>query len=155
VAGKLGAKARGTPAAQGVSELKAKPTKAEIRATNRAVGRPPKYATPDQMEKAVDAYFEKMLMSERPPTMAGLTLELGFLSVDALLDQECRKEYGPEFSSILKKATLKIKMAHEERLFGGNPTGSIFWLKTQAGWKETQVTEHSGNVTIVDDIGRG
>jgi len=132
-----------------------KPTRAELRKANRPVGRPPKYATPDEMDKAVEDYFTKMLVAERPPTMAGLTLHLGFLDEQSLRDQEARKEYGAEFAWILKKAVMKLRMSHEERLFGGNPTGSIFWLKTQAGWKETQVTEHSGNVTIVDDIGRG
>jgi len=26
----------------------------------------------------------------------------------------------------------------------GNTTAMIFWLKTRAGWKETQVNEHTG-----------
>jgi hypothetical protein len=131
---------------------KPKPTKAEIRDKNRAVGRPPKYATPEEMEEGIKAYFNEMLMAERPPTLAGLALFLGFLDVMSLYDQESRKEYGAEFSYAVKKAVMKIQSNHEERLFGGNPTGSIFWLKTQAGWKETQVSEHTGSVIIVDNI---
>ena len=128
-----------------------KPTK---RPPRPGEGRPAKYATPEDMQTAVDEYFSLMLNAERPPTLAGLTLHLGFLDTASLYDQEERKEYGPEFSKVLKSARLKIKTAHEERLFGNNPTGSIFWLKTQAGWKETAVTEHAGSVVIVDDIGK-
>jgi hypothetical protein len=28
----------------------------------------------------------------------------------------------------------------------GNTAAAIFWLKTRAGWKETQVNEHAGDV---------
>ena len=31
-----------------------------------------------------------------------------------------------------------------ESIKGGNMTGMIFFLKTQAGWKETNVQEHTG-----------
>ena len=31
-----------------------------------------------------------------------------------------------------------------ESIKGGNITGMIFFLKTQAGWKETNVQEHTG-----------
>jgi len=30
----------------------------------------------------------------------------------------------------------------------GNTTALMFYLKTQAGWKETQVQEHTGDMTI-------
>ena len=42
--------------------------------------------------------------------------------------------------SLFKKATSGTGQ--------GAVTAAIFWLKTQAGWKETQKVEHSGGVII-------
>lgn len=42
--------------------------------------------------------------------------------------------------SLFKKATSGTGQ--------GAVTAAIFWLKTQAGWKETNVTEHTGKVTV-------
>lgn len=120
----------------------------------KPVGRPPKYATPADLSAAIDAYFTEKMLTERPPTMVGLALWLDFQDYNSLREQAERKEDGPEFSRIVKKAFARVQEWHEERLSGNAPTGSIFWLKVHAGFKETQVTEHSGNVTIVDDIGR-
>ena len=31
---------------------------------------------------------------------------------------------------------------------GGDTTALIWWSKTRMGWKETNVTEHQGNVSV-------
>ena len=70
-------------------------------------GRPPKYATAEQMQAAIDRYFEDckgepiigddgfpicdkwgkpFIIHQRPPTVTGLALALGFTSRQALLD---------------------------------------------------------------------
>ena len=44
--------------------------------------------------------------------------------------------------SLYKKATDKAGGA-------ASVTAAIFWLKTRAGWKEKQVMEHTGEISIV------
>lgn len=78
----------------------------------RIGGRPPKFQTPEEMQDAVDRYFEKceygkivtiirkgkpVLITQRiPKTMAGLTLALGFSSRQSLHDYADR---GPKDNS--------------------------------------------------------
>lgn len=63
---------------------------------------------------------------------------------------------NPEISVQYKKGKARaigsiagnlIRQAQE-----GNITAGIFYLKTQAGWKEKSEVEHSGMVLIIDDI---
>ena len=87
-----------------------------------AGGRPLKFENAEQLETAIDAYFEENKVC---PTIAGLALALGFTSRISFYNYQGRAE----FLNIIKKARLYIEEAHEKRMFEGNATGSIFWLK--------------------------
>lgn len=128
--------------------------------TKHAGGRPPKYKTPQALQEKVDEYFEscwfeKITESEdkdtgkietsviryqqRPYTIAGLAYHLDMTT------QGVREYQGKdEFSCIIKRAKLKIEMNFEENLSGKNPTGSIFWLKNHAGYKDKTENEITG-----------
>jgi hypothetical protein len=97
------------------------------------VGRPLIIETPEEMADRVDAYMSECEEAERPPTLSGLALFLGFADRQSLFDYEGRDE----FSCAIKKARAFISRHHEERLSGNNPTGSIFWLKN-AGWRDSR-----------------
>ena len=99
-------------------------------------GRPPLWATPQDLEDAIDSYFAEFISQDADnkeiPTVSGLCLALGC----------CRETIWayakkPEFSNAIKKARSRLEMAWEKRLAGSNSTGAIFWLKNQ-GWKDTQ-----------------
>lgn len=113
-------------------------------------GRPPKYETPEDMQKAIDDFFNDREKAGRKPTVAGLTLALGFNSRQSILNYEGT----PRFLDVIKKARMRLQDEVEERLLSGqNPVGSIFWLKNQGndeGWRDLQQSqvEHSGNLTI-------
>jgi len=127
-------------------------------------GRPPKYKTPQELHEKVEEYFEscwfeKITESEdkdtgkietsvvryqqRPYTIAGLAYHLD-MTTQALRDYQAKDE----FLCIIKRAKQKIEMNFEENLCGKNPTGSIFWLKNHAGYKDRQELEHSGALTL-------
>ena len=97
-------------------------------------GRPPKYATAEQMQAAIDRYFEDckgepiigddgfpicdkwgkpFIIHQRPPTVTGLALALGFTSRQALLDYQAKKE----FVDTVTRAKSRIEAYAEERLF--------------------------------------
>jgi hypothetical protein len=116
-------------------------------------GRPPIFETPEQMEAAIEDYFNPIanagdpVNEKREPrakvTIAGLAYHLGFESRQSFYDYEEK----PEFSYIIKKARLRVEMSYEERLSESACTGAIFALKNM-GWKDKTETEHSGNLYL-------
>ena len=60
-------------------------------------------------------------------------------SIDALYKKGRAKGIGTVAQSLIKQA------------MAGNVTAMIFYLKTQAGWHETQIIEASKGVSIVID----
>ena len=120
-------------------------------------GRPPIYETPEELQAAIDLYFEsgvkiKTIIVGKPPTnyevnipvptITGLCLHLGFESRQSFYDNEKR----PGFSYTIKKARLFIEKEYEEMLAIGNTTGAIFALKN-FGWTDKTETEHTFNGT--------
>lgn len=111
-------------------------------------GRPPIFETPEQMEAAIEDYFNPLTYEEtktkagvekreigREPrkkiTISGLCYHLGFESRQSFYDYEER----PEFSYIVKRARIRVEMSYEERLAENACTGAIFALKNM-GWKD-------------------
>ena len=132
-------------------------------------GRPPKYKTKEEIQEKIDAYFESckgtvrydddgnvlidkfgrpVIFDERPLTITGLALALGFNSRQTLLNYEGKKE----FMDTIMRAKAQVEQYAEERLFdkdGAN--GAKFSLANNfEGWKEKQKIEAdvNGEVTI-------
>jgi hypothetical protein len=99
-------------------------------------GQPPKYNSPEELQREIDKYFE----SESIYTITGLALFLGFESRQSLFDYGKREEY----SYIIKRAKLKVENGYEMDLRSDKPTGSIFALKNM-GWHETAKTDITTN----------
>jgi len=59
-----------------------------------------------------------------------------------------RKQENTEFTAAIKRGKAKgialVTNKLMESIKGGNMTGMIFFLKTQAGWRETSVQEITG-----------
>ena len=59
-----------------------------------------------------------------------------------------RKKENTEFTAAIKRGKAKgialVTNKLMESIKGGNMTAMIFFLKTQAGWKETNIQEHTG-----------
>lgn len=115
-------------------------------------GRPPKYKDGEELQKAIDRYFEecpdkRVVVAgegtiEMPCyTITGLALYLGFESRQSLYDYGNRNEY----SYIIKRSQTRVEQEYEKKLHDGSCTGAIFALKNM-GWKDKTETEHSGKV---------
>lgn len=126
-------------------------------------GRPPKYNNPEQMQRLIDLYFlackshqteggadllqdlseEDLLIVDTIddvfPTVTGLALALD-LTRQSLLDYQGKDL----FLDTIKKAKTRIESSIEQRLFYNNPTGSIFNLKNNFGWKDKSEQELTG-----------
>jgi len=105
-------------------------------------GRPLKFETPEQLEAAIQAYFDKQTQSKLPITISGLAYNLGFLDRQSIYDYKEREE----FSCIIKRATFFVESCYEGKLSSTTPTGAIFALKNM-GWRdkvETGFTDEAG-----------
>ena len=103
----------------------------------KPVGRPRKYESPEEMQKAIDKYFAE----EENLTVCGLCLALGFNDRSSLIDYG---GYSKEFFHTIKKAKFRIENFLEKRLAGTKPTGTIFNLKNNFGWRDAHDFEHTG-----------
>ena len=61
-----------------------------------------------------------------------------------IADDTLRKHYKKELEDGRIDANAQIGNTLFQQAKKGNTTAAIFWLKTRAGWKETQVTELTG-----------
>lgn len=86
-----------------------------------------------------------------PYTITGLALALD-TSRETLLDYEDK----PIFSDTIKRAKVKIENFAERQLFTTTPTGSIFNLKNNYGWRDKteQDIKHGGEVSFINDVPR-
>ena len=117
-------------------------------------GQPPYYDTPEEMQIAIDSYFdgiieynakEQNVTAWKHPTVTGLALALGFCSRQSLLDYERKGK----FFDTVKKAKARIEDYIEQRLYQPSPTGCIFNLKNNFGWEDHSKVESSGEQKLV------
>lgn len=119
-----------------------------------AAGRPPIFQTPDEMQEAIDAFYEECEQKKQHPTVSGLAYALGMTT-------EGLRAYGErdEFSATVKAAKQRVEMAVEQSLLTGrNATGAIFNLKNNFGWKdktEQDITSSDGSLmpTVIQLVG--
>lgn len=126
------------------------------------VGKPLAFKTVEELKKVVDEYFEWcdnrtrkiwvektqseiMISDPAPYTMSGLARRIG-LSRQGLLDYANRDEYV----DTIKEARNKVHEDVETRLMEKAPTGAIFNLKNNFGWKDKTETEWKGELSFED-----
>ena len=120
-----------------------------------AGGAPRKWKSVKAMQEAIDAYFESckgtplmiagnvatdkygrpIILDEKPPTVTGLALSLGFTGRQALIDYQGR----PEFADTVTRAKSRCEEYAESRLYdkdGAN--GAKFSLGCNFGWRATE-----------------
>lgn len=110
-----------------------------------AGGRPPIYDSVEELEKAIDKYFNDCIKDKRPYTMSGLAYALG-------MDRRTLINYGKneKFFHSIKRAKEFVEQSLEEKLIGtsGATIGIIFNLKNNYDWKDKQ--EVDANVTTTE-----
>lgn len=135
-------------------------------------GRPPKYETVEELQHLITKYFKscweqkidmfgnpifvkdkkgkktnkKVMIQSKPYTITGLAVALG-TSRETLLNYEKKDRF---FDTIKRAKQMCHQYAEDYLFFGKNPTGAIFNLKNNYGWKDKTEQEHSGNLTWVE-----
>jgi hypothetical protein len=123
-------------------------------------GAPPKYKSVKEMQSIIDKYFkdcegypltdaegeiklnkydQPIILGQKPPTVTGLALALGFTSRQTLLNYADKKE----FVDTITRAKMKIEEYAESRLFDKDGVnGSKFTLINNfKGWRDKQEQE--------------
>ena len=98
---------------------------------NNDVGRPP-YIKRDEDSKLVEAL-----------TIAGVTQTL-IAQIVKISEPTLRKNFRKELDTSKARANAVISQALFKKAKDGNVIAQIFWLKTQAGWKEKNYHELTG-----------
>ncbi len=107
----------------------------------RGKGRPRRFRNARQLRDKIQEYFDLCDRNNRPYTLSGLALYLGFASTRSL------KRYGSDckaaahFRHTIGWAWLQVEDQKHERLLkcdGAAARGLIFDLKVNHGWKATQ-----------------
>nr|DAR89978.1 MAG TPA: DNA packaging protein gp3 [Caudoviricetes sp.] len=139
----------------------------------KTVGAPPKYKTAAEMQEKIDTYFadcegellqdengpvldkfgNEIYLHQRPPTVTGLALALGFASRQALLNYQGRKE----FNDTITRAKARCEQYAEERLYDRDGThGAQFSLRANFGWNDKPKEQPAAleEETPVDDLSK-
>ena len=112
------------------------------------IGKPRIYNTVNDMQLAIDNYFNDCKTNDIPVTITGLCLALGFTTRQGLLNYEgYTDDNNQAFVDIIKRAKLRVENAYELRCLQRGSAGDIFTLK-QFGWSDRQTIEHSGDVSM-------
>lgn len=136
------------------------------------MARPLKYKTAEELQEAVDAYFEEckgevvvdeegkpmlnrwgkpVVIGCKPPTVTGLALALGFAGRQALLNYQGRKA----FKDTITRAKSRCEAYAEARLYDRDGAmGAKFSLANNfKGWSEKPESEQeTQGVQIIDDL---
>ena len=107
-----------------------------------AGGRPRKYQSVEEMQAAIESYFEMTPFDKI--TITGLALHLGFTSRADLINYE---GYSAEFYYTIKTAKLFVENAYETDLRSKGGSGPIFALKN-FDWSDKHEVEHTGSMTV-------
>ena len=111
----------------------------------KAVGRPRKFNSQEELEEKIMEYWQRCEQLNKSYTLSGLALWIG-------VDRKTLYNYSEkdDFFPTIKKARDIVEASMEERALTGenNVTFSIFALKNNFGWKDKQEIEHSGETNI-------
>lgn len=84
-------------------------------------------------DPVLDKYGNEIYSHQRPPTVTGLALALGFASRKSLLEYQGKQE----FVNTITRAKTRCEQYAEERLFDRDGTnGARFSLQANFGWKD-------------------
>ena len=115
----------------------------------REVGRPRAFKSVEEVEEKINAYFNYCEEKEKPYTMSGLAYYLG-ISRQTLVNYSNQDQ----FFDTIKKARDRVQMQLEENALSNkaNPTFTIFNLKNNFDWKDSNEVKTNVEITKVDEL---
>ena len=116
--------------------------------------------TADDIENKVNDYFNYCNENNKPFTMSGLALFLDCSRMtlyqyenELIKFNNISEEDKKRIIDTVKRAKRMVEAYQEEQLFiGKSPVGTIFSLKNNFNWKDTQEINNNTNITAVNPI---
>lgn len=106
----------------------------------------PRYKTAAEMQAAIDEYFIER--GDKPVTLSGLALHLGFTSRQSLINY---KHKNKAFLDTISKAKLRCEDYTESRLYDRDgQRGAEFSLRCNFGWNDK--VQEDGDTEKLDAI---
>lgn len=110
-----------------------------------------KFKSAKELQNRVDAYFAECAENDKPLTISGLALFLGFKSRQSIYDYGVKNK-DKTMAEVVQCAITYIESFYEGVLTTGkNAAGAIFWLKNHK-WTDKHETELTGNITLAGAI---
>ena len=116
--------------------------------------------TADDIEQKVEDYFNYCNENNKPFTMSGLALFLDCSRMtlyqyenELIKFNNISEEDKKRIIDTVKRAKRMVEAYQEEQLFiGKSPVGTIFSLKNNFNWKDTQEINNNTNISAVNPI---
>lgn len=118
--------------------------------------RPSKYNSPEELQYAIDLYFDRVESTKgtpefEEPTVPGLAYALGFASRQTLRDYK-KDDANEDFQFVITRAITHLEAISNQKILKGGPAtpGTIFNLKNNHGYadKTEQTTTHKVGGTL-------
>ena len=116
--------------------------------------------TADDIENKVNDYFNYCNENSKPFTMSGLALFLDCSRMtlyqyenELIKFNNISEEDKKRIIDTVKRAKRMVEAYQEEQLFiGKSPVGTIFSLKNNFNWKDTQEINNNTNISAINPI---
>ena len=116
--------------------------------------------TADDIENKVNDYFNYCNENNKPFTMSGLALFLDCSRMtlyqyenELIKFNNISEEDKKRIIDTVKRAKRMVEAYQEEQLFlGKSPVGTIFSLKNNFNWKDTQEINNNTNISAINPI---
>lgn len=112
----------------------------------QSLGRRRKFHNSEHFDRLVDSYFTACIDGDKPPTLAGLALWMGYSSKTAML---ASIETHPQLSQdSIDRALSLLEFYHEHNIATGyNVSGAKFLLEANHGYR-TETEKQGQSLTI-------
>ena len=116
--------------------------------------------TADDIEEKIENYFSYCNENSKPFTMSGLALFLDCSRTtlynydkELVKFKDMSEDDKLRIMNAVKRAKRMVEAYQEEQLFiGKSPVGTIFSLKNNFNWKDTQEINNNTNISAVNPI---
>ena len=116
--------------------------------------------TPDDIENKINDYFNYCNENSKPFTMSGLALFLDCSRTtlynydkELVKFKDLNEDDKLRILNAVKRAKRMVEAYQEEQLFiGKSPVGTIFSLKNNFNWKDSQEINNNTNISAVNPI---
>ena len=109
------------------------------------LGHPRTFQSPEEMQVAIDEYFDECDAEEKPYLISGLCLKLGFMHRSDLVNYS---GYSKDYFNIITRARQKVQAYAEAKCYEKHSQGAQFILNAGFNWSTNAQVREERDLTI-------